>query len=123
METLLEVGLVEALAAGAFIGFCAFISFLLRSNSMTEAELTEMLHQISDPKPSDPKMQPPSSLSYRGNHYSAPKGIFRVADPDVEIHVESSQAETQESVRVPDAVVKMTYRGVNYVKPCFKDEI
>lgn len=121
METLLEVGLVEALAAGIFVGFCALISFLLRSNHMTETELTEMLHQISEPEPSDPQVKPPSSLSYRGSRYASPKGILQVNDPDAEMHVESPQG-NDEPVQIPDAVVKMTYRGVAYVKPCFKDD-
>ncbi|MEO1148693.1 MAG: hypothetical protein AAFY26_24240 [Cyanobacteria bacterium J06638_22] len=88
---------------------------------MTEIELTEMLHQISEPEPSDPQVQPFSSLSYRGNHYASPKGILQVNDPDAEIHVESPQRD-DEPVRVPDAVLKMSYRGVAYVKPCFKDD-
>jgi hypothetical protein len=122
METLLEVGLVEALAAGVFVGFCALISFLLRSNHMTETELTEMLHQISEPESADSQVQPSSSLSYRGNRYESPKGFLQVNDPDAEIHVESPQSD-DESVRIPDSVVKMTYRGVAYIKPCFKQGV
>lgn len=118
METLFEVGLVEALAAGIFIGFCAFISFLLRSNRMSEAELTEMLHQISD---SEPVRSSSQSMSYRGNRYQAPQGVFPFKDTDVEIHVKPSQQDVKETLHVPDAVVKMTYRGVSYVKPCFKN--
>jgi|GEM_PF-1684382 len=120
METLLEVGLVEVLAAGAFIGFCAFISFLLRSNSMTETELTEMLHQISQPEPPVPPKD--SSLSYRGSRYRNPKGIFRVDDPEVEIHIEPTQTTVADAPNVPDAIVRMTYRGVSYIRPQFKDK-
>lgn len=131
METLLEVGLVEALAAGAFIGFCAFVSFLLRTpNRMTEAELTEMLHQISRPDTPDTETRSPTpstTLSYRGSRYKSRKETWpetwAVDEPGTNIQVEPySATQTEADSRVPDSIVRLTYRGVSYVKPRYEGD-
>lgn len=109
METLLEVGFVEVLAAGVFIGFCLFINGLMKPRQMSERELKRLMDQVAEPERSFPEQ-----LTYRGVPYQheEEEGDRPAPAPSV--------PENRQSTSAPDSTVRLTYRGVSYIKPWFK---
>lgn len=109
METLLEVGLVEALAAAVFVGFCLFISYLLQPRKVYERRLSQILDQIAEPERSVP-----TQLTYRGAPY-VPPGAASVPE-EVGFSANSQRAETEPvaPVQTTTPIVQLTYRGVPY---------
>jgi len=107
MDLLLEVGLVEALAAALFIGFCLFISYLLQPRKIYERQLAKMLDQIAQPERSAP-----SKLTYRGAPYSP---SFNKS-PEGDTAAPSESSPPSQSVQIPQSVVRLSYRGVPYIQ-------
>ncbi|MBD1911215.1 MULTISPECIES: hypothetical protein [unclassified Leptolyngbya] len=106
METLIEVGLVEALAAALFVGFCLFISYLLQPRKVYERRLAQILDQIAEPE----RLVPPQ-LTYRGAPCPAPV----VQAPPVEIPAPPEiKLEPAVPVQAAAPVIQLTYRGVPY---------
>jgi len=110
MDTLLEVGFVEALAAVLFVGFCLFISYLLQPRKVYERRLSQMLDQIAQPE-----RPVPPQLTYRGAHYAQPPAEASNEAP-AEQSSSSSEVKPSDPKQVPHSVVRLTYRGVPYIQ-------
>ena len=108
METLLEVGFVETLAAGLFIGFCMLISWLTRPRPMSDRAIAKLLQQIAAPE-----RIPPAQLTYRGVSYCPLSPQSKTEETP------ASFQESEVSPLIPDATVRLSYRGVAYIKPSF----
>lgn len=112
METLLEVGLVEALAAALFVGFCLFISYLLQPRKVYERRLAQMLDQIAAPE-----RPAPPQLTYRGAPYVAPVAPDVLSAPIEAAPLavpQKAKAEAEPAASETAPVVRLTYRGVPY---------
>lgn len=109
MGTLLEVGLVEALAAALFVGFCLFISYLLQPRKVYERRLAQILDQIAEPERSVPPQ-----LTYRGAPYAAPVGTDISGEVGISATPQKEETEPVAPVQVAPPLVRLTYRGVPY---------
>jgi hypothetical protein len=109
MEMLLEVGFVEALAAGLFIGFCILISWLTRPRPMIDRAIAKLLQQIATPE-----RITPTQLTYRGVSYCPLPPKTKTTE---EAAISLQESEIPQII--PDAAVCLSYRGVTYIKPSF----